>query len=53
MYKNMGYEESMVYGMPYSRDGTVEVAFASQKNDISLYVLKQEVFDNHRQALRA
>ena len=36
-----GYEE----GMPsYSRDGTaVEVAFASQKNYISLYVMRESV----------
>jgi len=47
-----GYEESMVYGMPsYSVDGTVEVAFASQKQYISLYILKQDVFDRHRPAL--
>jgi uncharacterized protein YdhG (YjbR/CyaY superfamily) len=47
-----GYEESMAYGMPsYSRNGEVEVAFASQKNYISLYVLKQPVFDSHRPAL--
>lgn len=47
------YEESMAYGMPsYARDGTIEVAFASQKNYISLYVLKQEVFDRHRPALQ-
>jgi uncharacterized protein YdhG (YjbR/CyaY superfamily) len=46
------YEESMVYGMPsYARNGEVEVAFASQKNYISLYVLKQPVFDSHRPAL--
>lgn len=32
-----GYDEEMRYGMPsYSRDGTVEVAFASQKNYVSL-----------------
>ncbi len=44
-----GYEESMVYGMPsYSKDGTVAVSFASQKQYISLYILKQEVFDRHR-----
>jgi uncharacterized protein YdhG (YjbR/CyaY superfamily) len=48
-----GYEESMVYGMPsYSKDGTVEVAFASQKSYISLYILKQEVMDRHRPALQ-
>lgn len=39
-----GYEENMRYGMPsYSRDGTVEVAFASQKNYISFYVLRESV----------
>lgn len=47
-----GYEESMQYGMPsYSKDGTVEVGFASQKSYISLYILKQEVMDRHRPAL--
>ena len=40
-----GYEERMQYGMPsYSRDGSaVEVAFASQKNYISLYVMRESV----------
>jgi uncharacterized protein YdhG (YjbR/CyaY superfamily) len=47
-----GYEESMEYGMPsYSRDGIVEVAFASQKNYISLYILKQPVLAMHRKSL--
>ncbi len=47
-----GYTESMAYGMPsYSKNGTVEVAFASQKSYISLYILKQEVMDHHRPAL--
>jgi uncharacterized protein YdhG (YjbR/CyaY superfamily) len=46
------YEESMDYGMPcYKKDGTVEVAFASQKNFIAFYILKKEVFDAHRDAL--
>jgi uncharacterized protein YdhG (YjbR/CyaY superfamily) len=42
-----GYEEGMQYGMPsYSRDGTaVEVAFASQKNYISLYVMRESVIE--------
>lgn len=32
-----GFEESMEYGMPsYSEEGEVEIAFASQKNYISL-----------------
>ena len=40
-----GYEEGMQYGMPsYSRDGSaVEIAFASQKNYISLYVMRESV----------
>jgi uncharacterized protein YdhG (YjbR/CyaY superfamily) len=40
-----GYEEGMQYGMPsYSRDGSaVEVAYASQKNYISLYIMRQSV----------
>jgi uncharacterized protein YdhG (YjbR/CyaY superfamily) len=49
-----GFEESMVYGMPcYSRAGTVEVAFASQKNNIALYILHKEVLDAHRDAFAA
>ena len=49
----VGYQESMQYGMPsYSKEGgEVEVAFASQKNYISLYILKQEVLEQHRQDL--
>jgi uncharacterized protein YdhG (YjbR/CyaY superfamily) len=47
-----GYQEGMEYGMPvYKRDGVPEVAFASQKQYISLYVLKQDVVDRHREAL--
>ncbi len=39
-----GYEEVMEYGMPvYKKNGTGEVAFASQKNYISLYIMKQDV----------
>ena len=46
-----GYEESMAYGMPsYSRDGMVEVAFASQKNNIALYVLREDALAAHRGA---
>jgi uncharacterized protein YdhG (YjbR/CyaY superfamily) len=48
-----GYDESMAYGMPsYAKDGTIEVAFASQKQYISLYILKKEVLDRHRPALQ-
>ena len=47
-----GYEEGMDYGMPcYKKNGTVEVAFASQKNYISLYILKKAVIDTHRSEL--
>ncbi|HEX8682916.1 MAG TPA: DUF1801 domain-containing protein [Ardenticatenaceae bacterium] len=48
-----GYEEGMDYGMPsYKKGGTVEVSFASQKNYISLYILKQEVMDANRDLLQ-
>lgn len=48
-----GYKESMQYGMPsYSKDGTVEIGFNSQKNYISLYVLKKEVVDTYRDQLK-
>jgi uncharacterized protein YdhG (YjbR/CyaY superfamily) len=48
-----GYDESMVYGMPsYSVTGEeVAIAFASQKNYISLYVLKEEVLNKFRPQL--
>lgn len=47
-----GFEESMGYGIPaYSRDGEVEVAFASRKQYISLYVLRTDVVDAHRDRL--
>ncbi|KQY38433.1 MULTISPECIES: iron chaperone [Nocardia] len=39
-----GFTEVMSYGMPaYERDGTGEVAFASQKQYISVYVLRSDV----------
>jgi uncharacterized protein YdhG (YjbR/CyaY superfamily) len=49
-----GYEEGMDYGMPSYKPagGEPEVAFASQKNYISLYILKQPVLDRHRDALK-
>jgi uncharacterized protein YdhG (YjbR/CyaY superfamily) len=41
-----GYDEGMEYGMPsYSRNGVVEFSFASQKNYISIYGLKQDALD--------
>jgi uncharacterized protein YdhG (YjbR/CyaY superfamily) len=46
------YQEGMDYGMPcYKKNGTVEVAFASQKNYISLYILKQDVMEAHKNLL--
>ena len=48
-----GYVESMQYGMPaYSKNGVVDVAFNSQKNYISLYILKKEVVDHYRDQLK-
>ena len=42
----------MAYGMPsYARDGEVELAFASQQKYVSLYVLKQDVLEAHRDRL--
>ncbi|MFD3440672.1 iron chaperone [Streptomyces sp. NPDC058685] len=39
-----GFTEAMAYGMPvYERDGKGEVAFASQKQYISVYVLREDV----------
>ena len=44
-----GLAESMSYGMPsYSRDGIAEIAWASQKRYISLYVMRADVLDAHR-----
>jgi uncharacterized protein YdhG (YjbR/CyaY superfamily) len=49
-----GFEESMAYGMAgYSRDGVVEVAFASQKNNIALYILRTDVLEPHRASFPA
>lgn len=45
--------EGMTYGMPsYSKDGSVSVAFNSQKNYIALYILKKEVLDVYRDQLK-
>jgi uncharacterized protein YdhG (YjbR/CyaY superfamily) len=47
-----GFDEGMEYRMPsYRRDGVVEVAFASQSRTISLYVLRTDVLDAHRERL--
>ena len=47
------FEESMIYGMPsYTRNGEVEVAFASQKNYIALYILRSDVLNAFRDSLK-
>lgn len=47
-----GFAESMAYGNPsYSRDGVVEVGFASQKHFIGLYILRTDVMKAHRSSL--
>ncbi|MFD7262449.1 iron chaperone [Streptomyces sp. NPDC059874] len=47
-----GFEEVMAYGMPvYERDGVGEIAFASQKQYISFYLLRTEVRDALAEAL--
>src|SRR5215471_7466091 len=47
-----GYTETMTYGMPsYSRGGQIEAAFAKQARYLSLYILKQPVFEAHRAEL--
>ncbi|MFB7218638.1 iron chaperone [Streptomyces sp. NPDC056227] len=39
-----GFGEIMAYGMPaYERDGVTEIAFASQKNYVSFYLLRTDV----------
>ncbi|TGB14724.1 DUF1801 domain-containing protein [Streptomyces sp. MZ04] len=39
-----GFDEVMAYGMPaYERGGTAEIAFASQKQYVSFYLLRGEV----------
>src|SRR5512133_216385 len=47
-----GFKESMEYGGPcYSRNGVVEVGFASQKHFIALYILRTDVMNSHRYLL--
>lgn len=48
----VGFKESMDYGGPsYSRNGVVEVGFASQQNYIGLYILRNDVLLSHRYLL--
>jgi uncharacterized protein YdhG (YjbR/CyaY superfamily) len=47
-----GFDEEIRYGMPsYVRDGEVEVAFASQKAHIGLYVLRQAALRSNAERL--
>ncbi|MEU3563892.1 DUF1801 domain-containing protein [Kitasatospora sp. NPDC006786] len=40
----VGFDEVMAYGMPaYERDGAAEIAFASQKQYISFYLMRGDV----------
>jgi uncharacterized protein YdhG (YjbR/CyaY superfamily) len=46
-------EETMDYMVPsYKRNGEVEVAFASQKYFIALYILRKSVIDAYRDQLK-
>jgi len=47
------YEESMAYNMPsYKKNGQVEVAFASQKQHICIYILKHDVMRSNTDLLK-
>jgi uncharacterized protein YdhG (YjbR/CyaY superfamily) len=47
-----GFTENMEYGGPtYSRNGEVEVGFASQKHFIGLYILRTNVMKAHKDQL--
>ena len=47
------HEECVVYNMPsYKRNNQVEVAFASQKQHISVYFLIHEVMLNNKENLK-
>lgn len=49
-----GFDEVMMYGMPaYVRDGACEFAFASQKQHISLYLMRDDVREAFSERLSA
>jgi uncharacterized protein YdhG (YjbR/CyaY superfamily) len=49
-----GYEERMEHGAPvYARDGEVEIGFNSQKQHITVYVMKTELVEELRGELKA
>ncbi|MEU8762859.1 DUF1801 domain-containing protein [Streptomyces sp. NPDC048659] len=48
----VGFREVMAYGMPaYERDGACEIAFASQKQYISFYLMRADVRDAFEERL--
>lgn len=48
-----GYDEAMMYGGPcYVKNNIPEVGFASQKNFIGLYILKQDVMEKYKDELK-
>ncbi len=48
-----GYSEGMDYGMPcYKRDGAMVVAFASQKQYVSLYGVRGDTATAYRKELK-
>ncbi|MFE7559319.1 iron chaperone [Kitasatospora sp. NPDC057500] len=47
-----GFAEVMAYGMPaYERDGSCDIAFASQKQYISFYLMRADVREAFAQRL--
>ena len=49
-----GYEERMAYGGPtYWRNGEVQLGFGSQKQHITVYLMKVELIDEFRQRIAA
>lgn len=48
----VGFDEVMAYGMPaYERDGACEIAFASQKQYISFYLMRSDVREEFEERL--
>ncbi len=44
-----GFKESMDYSGPcYARDGVVKVGFMSQKNNVTLYILRTDVMKAYK-----
>ncbi|MFJ7077091.1 iron chaperone [Streptomyces sp. NPDC098781] len=47
-----GFDEVMAYGMPtYQRGGAAEIAFASQRQYISIYLMRGDVRDAFQERL--